>query len=96
MIVRTTRRAKADIRALFKLIRSYDHRAAISFTMRLNAGLRTLSDHPLSGPECPEFGPGVRRKVIGLTLVLYQVNADHIVVLRALDGRMDVETEFLK
>lgn len=96
MIVRTTRRAKADIRALFKLMRSYDQRAAVNFTLRLNAGLRTLADHPHSGPECSELGPGVRRKVIGLTLVFYQVGADQIIVLRALDGRMDVETEFLK
>jgi plasmid stabilization system protein ParE len=62
----------------------------------LNEGLKTLSDHPLSGMECPEFGPNVRRKVIGRTLVFYQVTTDQIIVLRALDGRMDVAAEFLK
>jgi len=96
MIVRTTRRAKADIRALSKLMRSYDRSAAVAFLTRLDAGLKTLSDHPFSGVDCPEFGLGVRKKVIGLTLIFYTARSDEVVVLRALDGRMDLDAEILK
>jgi len=96
MRIRTTRRAQADIRALFRLMRSYDRNTAIRFATRLDAGLRTLAEHPFSGQECPELGAGVRRKILGQTLIYYRVDPDCILVLRALDGRMDIATEFQK
>jgi plasmid stabilization system protein ParE len=71
-------------------------RRAKFFLTRLDAGLTTLSDHPHSGVECPELGAGVRKKVIGLTLVFYKAYAEEVVILRALDGRMDIDAEILK
>ncbi|MDB5642347.1 MAG: plasmid stabilization system [Hyphomicrobiales bacterium] len=96
MRIRITRRAKADVQAIVRLIRSYDRIAATRFIARLDDGFRTLAEHPFSGEERTEFGPGVRRKVIGLTLVFDRADPQQLVILRALDGRMDVETEFLK
>ena len=96
MPVRITRRAKGDIQSIFRLVRGYDRNAAIRFLHRLDEGFRTLSDHPNSGEERPELGPGVRRKVMGLTLIFYRAEGRQVVILRALDGRMDVETELLK
>lgn len=95
MRIRKTRRADADIRALFRLMRSYDRQAAMNFAMRLDAGFRTLASHPYCGRECPELGPGVRRLVVGMTLLFYTVEPEYILILRALDGRMDVDAEFL-
>lgn len=94
MKLRITDRARADIRALFQLIQTYDQKAALQFIQRLDTGFQTLTEYPASGMECPEFGAGIRRKTIGLTIVFYKVDQNEMIILRAIDGRMDLESVF--
>ena len=96
MKVRVTARAKADISALFRLIQSYDETAALTFLTKINRGFETLAEFPESGQLCPEFGQGIRRKTISLTLVFYRIDDDALLILRAIDGRMDLLPQFRK
>jgi len=41
-----------------------------------------------------EFGPDIRVLLVGVYLVIYRIMPNEIVILRVIDGRMDVEAEF--
>lgn len=41
----------------------------------------------------PEFGPNLRSVTVSQQLIIYRHEATLVLILRVLDGRMDVETE---
>jgi plasmid stabilization system protein ParE len=38
----------------------------------------------------------MRRVVSGLNVIIYRVERNRVVILRVLDGRMDIEAEFIE
>jgi toxin ParE1/3/4 len=53
-----------------------------------------LSKFAFIGRERSSLAPGLRCLVAGLHLIFYTVDAEHITVVRVIDGRMDVDEEF--
>lgn len=78
--------ALADIRELAELIAGdsgWDRAAA--YIARLERRVAVLELFPLSCPEVPELGPGIRQLGFeGRIAVLYRSRADKVTILRVL------------
>ena len=96
MKVYKTSEANRDLKNVYKAVKAFDRRAAQKMIARLDATLVRLSDYPFSGTEWSEVEQGLRRVVSGLNVIIYRVEKNRILVLRVLDGRMDIEAEFVE
>ena len=94
MKVRKTAKANRDLKRLYRMVAAYDRLAAVKMTRRLDTVFKRLARHPLSGTEWTELGDGLRRTLSGINIVIYRIEPDEIIILRVIDGRMDVEAEF--
>ena len=66
----------------------------ITFIQRIDSNLKNLSRFPFIGRERANLAAGLRSLVVGLHLIFYVVEAEQIIVVRIIDGRMDVDEEF--
>ncbi len=96
MKVYKTSEANRDLKNLYKAVKAFDRRAAQKMIARLDAAFARLSDYPFSGTEWNEVEEGLRRVVSGLNVIIYRVEQNRILILRVLDGRMDIENEFFE
>ncbi|MGL4442157.1 MAG: type II toxin-antitoxin system RelE/ParE family toxin [Alsobacter sp.] len=83
-----------------------DLTSAIAYLLRVNilAGEQLAADLeqailnlavlPGRGLAREQLGPGIRSILVGRHLVLYRDDGDKISIVRVIDGRMDIETEF--
>jgi toxin ParE1/3/4 len=53
-----------------------------------------LSAFPFIGRSRPKLGQGIRSLIVGNHLIFYRVQSDSIVIVRIIDGRMDIDEEF--
>jgi toxin ParE1/3/4 len=70
--------------------------AAEAFVRDIDVKFRDLSRFPFIGRERSSLAPDVRCVVVRTHLIFYAVHHERILVLRVIDGRMDVEEEFKK
>lgn len=94
MKVRQSKRAKRDALNIFLAIAEYDLSAARRFAMRLDKTFETLLVFPLSGRLALQNKPNLRTMISDMNIIFYEVKQDEIIILRIIDGRMDVTTEF--
>ena len=94
MRVRKTAKANRDLKRLYKMIARYDRAAAEKMARRADAMFKQLAQHPYSGTDWSEVGYGLRRVISSMNIIIYRIKPDEIVILRVIDGRMDVEAEF--
>lgn len=94
MRVRKTAKANRDLKRLYKMIARYDRAAAEKMARRADTVFKQLAQHPHSGSDWSEVGSGLRRIISGMNIIIYRIKPDEIVILRVIDGRMDVEAEF--
>jgi toxin ParE1/3/4 len=55
---------------------------------------KNLSRFPFIGRERSSLAPGLRSVLVGTHLIFYLVERDRIVIVRVIDGRMDIDEEF--
>ncbi len=82
---------------LFRIYHYIEERspnAAEAFIRKLNTNFENLVRFPFIGQERSSVAPGLRCLVVGLYLIFYTVELDHIAIVRVIDGRMDVDEEF--
>ena len=94
MRISITAKAKNDLLQIDEFLSIRNPQAAERFAQRFNACLRNLSEFPFIGRERPSLAAGVRSLVCGVHVVLYVGASSEIVVLRVIDGRMDIDEEF--
>lgn len=94
MKVRKTAKANRDLKRLYRMIAIYDRAAAEKMARRADAVFKRLAHHPHSGTDWSEVGVGLRRAISGMNVIIYRIAPEEIVILRVIDGRMDVEAEF--
>jgi len=56
--------------------------------------LEGLARFPFIGRERSSLGVGMRSVVVGMYVIFYAIERDHITVVRVLDGRRDIDAEF--
>jgi toxin ParE1/3/4 len=88
--------ARSDLLRIFRYLEDLSPNAADAFIDRIDSSFGNLVRFPFIGRERSRLAPGLRCLVIGLHLVFYTVDSGHITVIRVIDGRMDVDEEFLR
>jgi toxin ParE1/3/4 len=92
--IKKTVAANADMRRIYLYYAKQNPYAAERIIVGVDEKFRLLSRHPLLGRERLELGSDVRGILSGSHVILYSVKADTLTILRVIDGRMDIETEF--
>lgn len=93
MKVRVSAKARADLLQIYRYLAERNPAVAESVLQDIDAKLRQLSHFPFMGRERPEFAPHLRSALVHTYLIFYTVTNDHLVVVRVVDGRMDVSKE---
>lgn len=94
MRVLVSDRARADAVDIYSYLIGRNPAAAERVLERIERKLEQLSQFPFVGPGRSGLGENVRAAVAGKHLVLYKIETETVIVLRIIDGRMDVEEEF--
>lgn len=88
--------AKSDLSEILAYLEQRSPRAAAALSDTLEAAILRLGDFPELGRARPEYGRGLRTLVCENYIVLYSFDATAVLVLRVLDGRMDIEAQLDK
>ena len=94
MKVQISGKARADLTRAYNYLVARNPAAAEALLAAINSKFVQLSNFPFIGRTRSELAPDLRSAVVDTVLVLYTVSTDRIVVLRVIDGRMDVHQEF--
>ena len=87
-------RARADVLRIYSYLVDRNPMAADRAVERIERKLEQLRHFPFIGPERPGLAAGIRAAVVGTHLIIYRVDPEAVIVLRIIDGRMDVDEEF--
>jgi toxin ParE1/3/4 len=87
-------KARFDLLRIYRYLDERSPNAADAFIRRVDSNFENLARFPFIGRERSNLAPGLRCLVVGLHLIFYTVNDDRIIIVRVIDGRMDVDEEF--
>jgi toxin ParE1/3/4 len=62
----------------------------------IDTRFENLAQFPFIGRERSTLAPGLRSMLVETHLIFYVVKSERIVVVRVIDGRMDIDEEFQK
>ena len=94
MRVFVSARARADVLRIYSYLVERTPTAADRAVMRIERKLEQLGQFPFIGPERPSLAAGIRVALAGTHLIIYRVDAEVVIVVRIIDGRMDIDEEF--
>ena len=89
-------RAERDLALALAYLFAQNERAGVAFERLLRARLRNLGDFPALGVPRPEYGTNVRCLIVKSLLILYRVEGEQVILLRAIDGRMCLDARLLE
>lgn len=90
MEIRRSPAAVADADEIWSYIAADNPEAATRMLQRIADAAHRLTDFPLSAPCFPEAGENIRCLTVGPYRTFYQVNHDHILIIRVLHAARDV------
>lgn len=92
MIVEISRRAEIDLLEIGDYIAQTNPERARSFVAQLIASASGLARNPRRFPLLPlREKSGIRRRVYGKYLIIYQIESTRVIVLRILHGARDYD-----
>jgi toxin ParE1/3/4 len=94
MRVTISDRATLDLAKILSYILLLNRKSAESLDTLFRTRIASLAAFPERGRIREELGPDIRVLIIGVYLTIYRIEAEDIIILRVVDGRMDVEAEF--
>jgi toxin ParE1/3/4 len=89
-------KARADLLRIYRYLDERSPNAANTFIRRINTNFDNLIRFPFIGRERSRLAPGLRCLVVGLHLLFYTIDSDQVIIIRVIDGRMDVDEEFYR
>ena len=89
-----TDRADDDLHEIYRYLHPLNPQAAQDQIADIHKKFQQLVRFPFIGRERSTFAPGLRSVVSGPKVIFYLVTDDRIVIVRVLDGRMDLDEEF--
>jgi toxin ParE1/3/4 len=87
-------KARTDLLGIYRYLAERNPVAAETFARRIDENFENLARFPFIGRERSSLAAGLHCLIVGLHLIFYIVEADRIIVVRVIDGRMDVDEEF--
>jgi toxin ParE1/3/4 len=94
MEVVISERAEEDLALVFAYLLDVNVAAAERFSAEVEQRLESLKDMPWRGAPRDDLQPGLRCVLLRTLLVLYTIGPEEVLILRIIDGRMDVDAEF--
>jgi toxin ParE1/3/4 len=94
MKVRLSDKAGKDLLQIYSYIAERNPTAAEAFVRRIDEKFDQISYLPFIGRERSSLAPGLRSVVVGNHVIFYVVKPDSIIVMRVIDGRMDIDEQF--
>ncbi|MBI1203106.1 MAG: type II toxin-antitoxin system RelE/ParE family toxin [Rhodopseudomonas sp.] len=94
MKIRISGKARADLVEIYRYLMERNPAAAENSLNDIDARLCQLSLFPFMGRERSELAENLRSALAGTHLIFYSIGDDEIVVIRIIDGRMDIDKEF--
>jgi len=87
-------RAQKDLLRIYGYLADRNLRAADALVEEIDTKFENLYRFPFIGRERSSLAPGLRSVLVGTHLIFYLVERDRIVIVRVIDGRMDIDEEF--
>ena len=87
-------KARSDLLRIYRYLEERSPNAAHAFGRRIDATFANLVRFPFIGRERSWLAPGIRCLVTGFHLMFYIVDGEQIIIVRVIDGRMNVDEEF--
>jgi toxin ParE1/3/4 len=87
-------RARTDIQSACSYLVERSPQAARRLIDLIDRRFGELAEFPMLGPERPDLAPSLRALLIGSLIAFYVIESDRIVIVRVLDGRMNIDEEF--
>jgi toxin ParE1/3/4 len=94
MKIFVSNKAEADLLHLFSHLAQRNLIIAETIVGEFHEKLESLARSPFIGRERSSLGVGMRSVVVGMYVIFYVIERDHITVVRVLDGRRDIDAEF--
>lgn len=88
--------AKLDLANIIAYLIGLNRRAADKLSALFEEKIASLALFPERGVGRPALSKNARVLMVETYLVIYRIELDYVLVLRVLDGRMDIETEFIE
>jgi toxin ParE1/3/4 len=88
--------AKLDLANIIAYLIGLNRRAADKLSALFEEKITSLALFPERGVRRPAFSKNARVLMVETYLVIYRIELDRVLVLRVLDGRMDIEAEFIE
>lgn len=92
MEIEISRRAKHDLASILSYLELRNPFAANRLSQELKTSILNIGEFPQIGRNRSRLGRGVRSLVIGRHIIFHRIDIARILV-RVVDGRMDVEAE---
>jgi len=86
-------RARSDILSLHSYLADRSRAAADQLLVRFSQRFDDLREFPFLGPARSELQAGLRGLLIDGYIAFYVVEPDRVVIVRILDGRVDIKRE---
>jgi toxin ParE1/3/4 len=87
-------KAKKDPLGIYTYLAERNLQADDAFVEELDTKFKNLCRFPFIGRERSSLVPGLRSILVGMYVTFYLVERDRIVIVRVIDGRMDIDDEF--
>ena len=87
-------RAQKDLLRIYGYLADRNLRAADALVEEIDTKFENLCRFPFIGRERSSLAPGLPSVLVGTHLIFYLVERDRIVIVRVIDGRMDIDEEF--
>jgi len=88
--------AKLDLANIIAYLIGLNRRSADKLSALFEEKIASLALFPERGVRRPALSKNARVLMVETYLVIYRIELDHVLVLRVLDGRMDIEAEFIE
>jgi toxin ParE1/3/4 len=94
MKVRISGKAKDDLRQIYRDLSEKNPATADNLITDIDSKLELLGRFPFMGRERPELAPRLRSVLVWSCVIFYTADAVEIVIMRLVDGRIDIDKEF--
>ena len=96
MKVVVSARVYSDLQKIYLFDAEFDQAFAEKRSGDIHRQFMNIARFPALGRHWPDAGSNMRRLVIGQHLIFYRADEEIVLILRVVDGRMDVEAELLR
>jgi len=86
--------ADFDLLNIHSYIAERNPAAAVSLAHEFEEKLANLSRFPSIGRDRSNLVKGIRSVVAGNYVIFYRIEPDQVTIMRVLDGRRDIDSEF--